>query len=176
MNPINTFPLFFKIHSNMILPSTPRSSNCPFIMLLFTPLGIIPLISHYNVLSHLFILHSCCGVLSALQNKYTVMLKVSKNMFSVYVWIWSVSSAAAISTPFTAALCLNVFLTILIISHYSSARKLCKLLRVLQNTFNDIISVFYKLSSRWQNFLIFLDTACVQSRETHHDSKSLYVL
>ena len=48
----------------------------------------------------------------------------------------SVSSAAtAISTPFIlsyAVLCLNMFLIILIISHYPSTRKLCKLLRVLK--------------------------------------------
>jgi len=146
-NPINTLPFRFKIQSNTILPSKPWSSNFPFIMILFTPFGTVPWISHYNVFSHLFILHACSGVLSALQNKYTVVLNVSKNMFSLYkyVWILSVSSAAAIITPFTVLLCLNVFLTILIISHYPSTRKLCKLLRVLQNTSNDI-SVFPNLS------------------------------
>jgi hypothetical protein len=80
-----------------------------------------------------------------------IMLKVSINMFSLYVRILSVSSAAAFSTPFTlssAVLCLNVFLLILIISHYPSTLKLCILLRVSRNTFNDI-SVFSNLSRRW---------------------------
>jgi hypothetical protein len=134
MNQINTFSFCFKIHSNMILPSTPRSSNFPLIMLLFTPSVSIPWISHY-VLSHLFTLHTCSGVLSALQNKYAIMLKVSINIFSLYVRILSVSCAAANSTPFTlssAVLCLNVFLIILITSHCPSLRKLCKLLRVLK--------------------------------------------
>jgi len=39
MNPINILPFRFKILSSMILPSTPRSYNFPFIMLLFTPSG-----------------------------------------------------------------------------------------------------------------------------------------
>jgi hypothetical protein len=37
MKPVNTLLFRFKIHSNMILPSTHRASNFPFIMLLFTP-------------------------------------------------------------------------------------------------------------------------------------------
>ena len=134
MNPINTLLLLFKTHSNMILPSTARSSKFPFNVLLFTPSGTIPWISHYNVLSHLFILHKYSGVLSALQNKCTVLLKFSINMFSLYVRILSVSSAAAISTPFnlsSAMPCLDVFLITLIISQCASTRKLCKLLRVL---------------------------------------------
>jgi len=144
-NPINTLPFCFKIQSNMILPSTPRSSNCPFIVLLFTHFGTVPLISHYNVLSHLFILRTCSGVFSALQNKCTVTLKVSKNMSYLYVCISSVSSAATISTPFILVLCLNAFLIVLIISHYPSTRELCKLLRVLTRL---MTSVFSNLSGR----------------------------
>ena len=148
MNSINTLPFGFKIHSNMILPSTPRSSNFPFIL----SFRDNTLISHYNVLSHLFILHTCSGVLSALQNKSTVLLKVSNNVFSLYVRILSVESAAAASaisiTLTPAVFCINVFLITLIISHCPSTRKLCKLLRVLKNTFNDT-SVFSDLSGRW---------------------------
>jgi hypothetical protein len=127
MNPINTLPFRFKTHSNMILPSTARSSNFPFDVLLFTPSGTVPWISHYNVLSHLFILHTCSGVLSTQQNQYTALLKFPINMFSLYVRILSVTSTA-ISTPFilsAAVLCLNVFLIILIISQYAPTRKLC---------------------------------------------------
>jgi hypothetical protein len=87
INPFITLPFRFKIPSNMILLSTSRSSNFSFIMLLFTPSRTIPWISHYNDRSHLFTLHTCCGVLSALQNKYSVILKVSMNMFSLYVRI-----------------------------------------------------------------------------------------
>jgi hypothetical protein len=149
MNSINTLPFGFKIHSHMILPSTPRSSNFPFIQ----SFRDNTLISHYNVLSHLFILHTRSGVLSALQNKSTVLLKVTNNVFSLYVRMLGVASAgaAAISIPLTpasAVVCINVFLISLIISHCPSTRKLCKLLRVLKNNFNDT-SVFSDLSGRW---------------------------
>ena len=154
----------------MILPSTPRSSNFPFKMLLSTPFWIVPWIRHYNVLSRLFILHSCSGVLSALQNKYTVMLKFSKNMFSVYVWILSVSSAAAISTTFTAVLCLNVFLTITSIyqptnAHIISCKTLLKHFKTLRHV--SILSDHHqgalflaKVILQYSQFNSYLQTRC----------------
>lgn len=39
MNPINTLSFPVKTHSNMILPSAPRSSNFPFIVFSCTPSG-----------------------------------------------------------------------------------------------------------------------------------------
>ena len=69
---------------------------------------------------------------------YSYAEGLHKCMFGLYVRILNVSSSAtAISTPdilSSAVLCLNVFLIILIISHYPSTRKLCKLLLVLKKT------------------------------------------
>ena len=136
MNPIIILPFRFKIiliwSSHLRLGLLIFLSSCFFIHSFSDNTFNQPLQCPFQSLH----MHTCCDDLSAVLHKYTVMLKVCINMFCLYVRILSVSSAAtAISTPFIlsyAVLCLNMFLIILIISHYPSTRKLCKLLRVLK--------------------------------------------
>jgi hypothetical protein len=143
-NPINSLPFCFKIQSIMIhlrLGLLIVLSSCFYSLLSGRYLKAATTMP-FPISSH------CARVVASYRHcKTNVQLCWrSPKTCSLYVWILSVSSAATISTPFIAVLCLNAFLIILIISYYPSTRKLFKLLRVLTRL---MTSFFSNLSGRW---------------------------